>query len=88
VIPFRALFELIFGQAIYRSPVSHFRRAGYMTTSRTKDEHLLPLGTKDRLGHSFVEFQNQGLTLSGSAGTREGTCQLRGWAGELRSVML
>ena len=39
-------------------PISHFSCVGYMTASRTKDEPLLHLGTKDRLGQSF-DFQSR-----------------------------
>jgi hypothetical protein len=52
VIPFRAVLEQVFNH------ISHFRCAGYMTASLTKDKPLLPLGMKDRIGQRF-DFQNQ-----------------------------
>ena len=33
----------------------------YMTTSRTKDEHLLPLGMMDHFAQSFDARQRQSL---------------------------
>jgi hypothetical protein len=56
--PFRAFHERVFNQGIQCSPVSHFRCAGHIAASCTKDEPLLPLGMKDRLGQRF-DFQNR-----------------------------
>ena len=62
-MPFRTLLERVFElQPGHKcSPISHFRCAGYVTASPTKDEPLLPLGMKDRLGQSF-DLQKPALT--------------------------
>jgi hypothetical protein len=50
-MPFRELLQRVFNQG-------HLSYTGYMTALRTKDEPLLPLGTKDSLGQCF-DIQNQ-----------------------------